>query len=180
MSFVPRIGVIPVNSHRTAGLYNGEECDPDDPSATLRHFYGTDVMAAVTAAGRLNGRSYDQQAVRDMLSRAIATFGPVREVYFTDTTLEVTVSFGDEVHNRLWIGSGSINSYGQLHTAQYLNPAYKNIWTLALVDGPRRTSTARTDRPAATRTCGRCFLQLPLSPVETCPNCGAPVSQVTT
>lgn len=168
---VPREGIIAVNPHQVEGGYNGVECDPDDPRMTLRHFFGVDIVAAISAAGRLNGRSRDFRIAREFVDKAIAIFGPVREVYFPNNSLEVTASFGSEVYNRLWIAGGYINSRGKLDDRQYLHAGYEGIWTLDFVDRPGARVGQPRPTPVKPDLCTNCFLSMH-SGVGACPNCG--------
>ena len=68
-----------VNPHRVEGGYNGIQCDRSDRSASLRHFFGTDVKKAITEPGHFNGRSRELELVRGIADAAISTFGPARE-----------------------------------------------------------------------------------------------------
>jgi hypothetical protein len=165
-----------INPHRVEGGYNGVECDRQDPSATLRHFFGTDINKAIHESGHFNGRSRDDQLVQTLVGAAIATLGPVREVYLLDRNREVTASFGGQVENRLWISSGKVHSRGKVHELQYLDVPQSDLWRLDLTDAPRKATSDRPRASSSRHVCPACYVALPLAAVESCPNCGTAVA----
>jgi hypothetical protein len=165
-----------VNPHRVEDGYNGIECDRSDVSGSLRHFFGTDVKTAIAESGHFNGRNRELELVRTLVDAAIKTFGPVREVYLRDRDREVTVSFGDQVENRLWISVGKVHSRGRVHELQYFDRPEIDLWRLDLTDSPRRVIGQRRERHREpTSACAACHIRLPLAAVDSCPNCGAAV-----
>ncbi|MGZ8747815.1 MAG: hypothetical protein ACXWZ2_12545, partial [Mycobacterium sp.] len=87
---VARFGSIWVNPHRVDDGYNGIECDGSAPSASLRHFFGTDVKKAILESEHFNGRSSEHARVLAIVDAAVNAFGPVREVYLRDRDREVS------------------------------------------------------------------------------------------
>jgi len=154
----PRTGDHWVNPN-TNVILNGPS-EISNPS--LRHYFGSDVEAAISAWGALSDEAAAVVDVRRIISNVLSEKKTkIHEVYFPDSKSYVAIVLED-VSDRgsIFIASGYVDHYVQLEES---TPTKNGMIWRSLLPTSQQSSSSKALPPIPHVLCPNCFLQIPVT-----------------